>query len=93
MQARGNCGEGVNVQTKPDAFDVVKKFLADMEDGRVAPASVRNIRMEVYAVAARIEKVRKLFPDAQDIGLGDGMVQLLKMLKRGRGLLDQAALF
>lgn len=93
MQARGNSGEGGNVQVKPDAFDVVKKFLEDMKDGRVAPSGVKEIRAEVFAVAARIEKVKKMFPKAEDLGLGDGIKLLLEMLPRRRGLFDQAALF
>ncbi len=91
MDARGNVERDTQAGRR-DAYDVVKRFMVDLDEGRVAPARVTDIRKEIYDVVARLERVRKMFPGTE-LGLCDDLGVLIKLLERRHGFLGKAALF
>lgn len=77
-----------------DAFEVVKEFLVDVQEGRTSRSRVHEIRQEVLAVAAKMEKVKRMFPEAaRAMGMGEEVGDLLNSLRGGGGgFLRRAAL-
>ena len=76
-----------------DAFEVVKEFLVDVQEGRTSKSRVHEIRQEVLAVAARLEKVKRMLPEAsRAMGMGEEVGDLLNTLRGGGGFLRRAAL-
>jgi hypothetical protein len=63
-----------------DAFDVVKDLLAAKEAGQLDMQILRDARPAIEEVVRRLERVKALAPSFANVGFGEQIYELVKVL-------------
>jgi hypothetical protein len=73
---------GERSRSSDSSFDRVKRFLRDLDAGRVTEKDVKQIEQDVYVVLGRLERVHRLGPQFENVELSPHMRRLLKLVGR-----------